>query len=170
MKSKKEDNLLTLTRLLYGKIDFIIPKQLFLLGYEWKVLIDENLKNNGEYLHEEKTVTLKTHEHTDRTFIHEVVHIRDNLFGWKIGVNKQDKEALVRLEAMFWLQFFKQMYPISALWRLVNGKKDDNLIKKYETEKNQIIKKQKIEIKSLKSQIKKLKLNLGGQNGKKTAK
>ena len=147
-----------LINLMNGKTVIVIPRELILFGETYKTKIQKRVLSNGESVngyinHTSKSIYLKSRDGADKTYIHEVIHARDKFFGLKQNVPIQEKESLVSMEAEWWLQFFRQIFPIAEL---IN--KTD--ITKTTSDKDKLIKKLQLAIKRKDKRIETLKLNL----------
>ena len=110
-----------LTDLISGKTAFIIPKKLTLMGIEYKVKVQKSVLSsgrsvNGYISHKDKTIFLKQHNGIDKTIIHEITHAKDRFFNLRKNVPELEKESLVNLEAEWWVQFFRQIFPVAELF------------------------------------------------------
>jgi len=151
-----------LINLMSGQTIIIIPRKLTLFGIEYcvkvqKSVLSEGKSVNGYINHQDKAIYLKERNGMDKTFIHEVIHARDNFFGLKRNVPETEKESLVKMESEWWTQFFRQIFPVGELIR-----KTDIRDKKHK-EREQIkelrleIERKDKQIKTLKSKLKEVK-------------
>ena len=146
MKITQDENLINL---LSGKTSFIIPKKVTLFGETYKTHVFKTLSQgkksiNGSICHKEKIISLKVQPNIERTHLHEVIHWRDKVFGWKMNSTDAEKESLVKLEAEWWTQYLKQIFPIAKLFENYKITPDPNIrklelrIKKLEHENKEL--------------------------------
>ena len=110
-----------LTDLISGKTAFIIPNRITLMGIVYKVKVQKTVLSSGKSVngyihHKDKIIFLKQHNGIDKTFIHEITHAKDKFFNLRRKVPELEKESLVNLEAEWWVQFFRQIFPVAELF------------------------------------------------------
>lgn len=142
-----------LMSILTGKTTYFIPHNINILGQDWAIKIDNDIQCNGLCDHVRKTIFLKKQKDIDRTLLHEVLHARDRLFGWKINSKQEDKEALVRIESELWRSFMKQVFPLQELGKSLSEAP-------ITSENGKLIKTLEAKVKRQAKQIEKLKLKL----------
>jgi len=164
MKTKPNQNrykkdMEQLTDLISGKTAFIVPNRITLMGIVYEVKVQKTVLSNGKSVngyinHTDKIIYLKEHNGIDKTFIHEVIHSKDRFFNLRKNVPELEKESLVNLEAEWWVQFFRQIFPVSELFnRTTKGGELDQqaeLIKKFQSD----IKRKDKQIKKLEGRLK----------------
>jgi len=142
-QKRQEQDTKQLVSLISGKTVFIIPNKLTLMGITYTTKVTKTLTNNGKNVngyidHAKKIIHIKEQAHADRTHIHEVIHARDQFFGWKKNTPEIDKESLVRIETEWWLQYFNQIFPIAEMFKRTDLKNEPNeeleLIKKLQSD------------------------------------
>jgi len=154
-----------LISLMGGKTVIIIPHKLTLFGITYKTKVQKTVLSSGKSVngyidHLNKTIYLKEHNGIDKTYIHEVIHARDKFFGLKKNVPETEKESLVCMEAEWWVQFFRQIFPVAELIKNTDTTEeaDPNL---------ELIKKLQADIKDKDKQIEKLTAQLNTKKKKK---
>jgi len=141
-----DNDLKLFCELISGKTILFVPETIYLLGEKWNIEINNEIEANGLCYYKNKKIKIKSQNNADRTLLHEIIHSRNKIFGYS------HNETEVRLEALFWRDVFKQIYPITELWKKVEGK-----MKFQEDEKDKLIKKLQKRVKYLENKLGRLK-------------
>lgn len=158
---KKINKTEQLHSLLSGHTYFVLPKKLVIFGETYKInilkeVVSNGKKVNGYFSPLKKEINLKLHDNMNKSFFHELLHLRNHLFGYIHTEYLQviiDSEMSVRLEALFWKQVFEQIYPIKQFFdeyvkqSKTTENKKDKLILKLEKENKILKEKLKKEVK-----------------------